>query len=84
MKLHGENIQADFVDQNTGKRTPRLMMPVSRKGRGEKKIAQRPVPIPEALAKRLAGRKGQLLKRPDGESGPRETFRVNSRLPSKA
>lgn len=68
MRLQGEDVQADFVDQNTGKRTPRLMMPVSRKGRGEKAIPRRPVPIPEPLAKRLAGRKGQLLKRPDGGS----------------
>jgi integrase len=66
MKLQGEDVQVDFVDQNTGKRTPRLMMPVSRKGRGEKTTPRRPVPIPEALAKRLAGLKGQLLKRPDG------------------
>src|SRR5207244_2588899 len=39
-----------------------------RKGRGEKTITHRPVPIPEALAKRLAGRNGTLLLRPNGES----------------
>jgi hypothetical protein len=47
---------------------PRIMMPVSRKGRGAKAIARRPVPIPAALADRLTGRTGQLLRRPDGES----------------
>jgi hypothetical protein len=46
---------------------PRLMMPMSRKGRGEKKITHRPVPIPESLAERLTGRKGTLLLRPDDE-----------------
>jgi hypothetical protein len=32
---------------------PRLMMPSSKKGRGQKKILRRPVPIPESLAIRL-------------------------------
>jgi len=71
-RLQGENVQADFIsiDPQTKKkkRQPRVMMPVSRKGRGEKKITHRPLPIPEALAERLKGRIGILLKRPDGES----------------
>jgi integrase len=67
VRLRGENVQGEFIDQNTNKRTPRLMMPVSRKGRGEKKITHRPVPIPEALAKRLPRHNGTLLLRPDGE-----------------
>lgn len=41
-------------------------MPTSRKGCGGKKITRRPVPITEALAKRLAGRKGTLLLQSDG------------------
>jgi hypothetical protein len=56
------------------RRSPRLMMPVSRKGRGEKKITHTPVAIPPALALKLkhAG-KGKassdtLLCRTDGEA----------------
>jgi integrase len=67
-KLQGENVQADFTDPRTRKRQPRLMMPVSRKGTGEKKVTHRPVPIPASLADRLAGRTGTLLKRSDGKS----------------
>src|SRR5262249_33101623 len=66
LKLQGEDVQAQF--KSAGKVQPRLMMPVSRKGRGQKAIARRPVPIPAALADRLSGRTGQLLRRPDGES----------------
>ena len=33
---------------------PRVMMPSSRKGRGQKKTSRRPVPIPAGLANRLA------------------------------
>ncbi len=66
LRLQGEDVQAGFT--SAGRRQPRLMMPVSRKGRGEKKIARRPVPIPESLANRLTGRTGQLLHRPDGHS----------------
>lgn len=58
-RLEGEDVQANRKD-------PRLMMPTSKKGRGKKEIKHRPVPIPAELAKRLAGRAGQLLKRPDG------------------
>ena len=32
---------------------PRLMMPTSRKGRGQKKVTHRPVPIPASMASRL-------------------------------
>jgi integrase len=67
-KLQGEDVQADFTDPRTKKRQPRLMMPVSRKGTGEKKVTHRPVPIPASLADRLAGRTGTLLKRSDGKS----------------
>jgi integrase len=68
LRLQGENVQADFKDPRTRKRQPRLMMPASRKGRGEKKKTHQAVPIPESLAKRLSGVQGQLLKRPDGDS----------------
>jgi integrase len=73
LRLRGEDVQADFTviidpDTKTKKRQPRLMMPVSRKGKGEKKVTHRPVPIPASLAERLKGRMGTLLKRPDGDS----------------
>jgi integrase len=45
-RLGVEDLQDDRSD-------PRLMMPGSRKGRGEKKIARRPVPIPTGLAAKL-------------------------------
>jgi integrase len=45
--LKVQDLQADRSD-------PRLMMPTSKKGRGRKKLLQRPVPIPIDLAKRLA------------------------------
>jgi integrase len=70
LRLRGEEVQANFTDPNSKKRQPRLLMPVSRKGRGEKKATHRPVPIPEALAKRLSNLShaaGTLLKRPDDE-----------------
>jgi integrase len=66
VRLQSEDVQADFIDPKSRKRQPRLMMPVSRKGSGKKKITHRPVPITEALAKRLKGRTGLLLKRADG------------------
>src|SRR4051812_14331464 len=46
-RLKVQDLQVDRSD-------PRLMMPSSRKGRGKKKISQRPVPLPAGLAKRLA------------------------------
>jgi integrase len=45
-RLEVQDVQADRAD-------PRLMMPSSRKGRGQKKIMRRPVPIPESLVERL-------------------------------
>jgi integrase len=45
-RLKVQDLQANRAD-------PRLMMPSSRKGRGKKKVAQRPVPIPAGLARRL-------------------------------
>ena len=72
-RLHGEDVQL------TGK--TRLMVPVSRKGRGKKETARRPVPVTEALAQRLAGRHGVLLPRPDGEAWVKND---HSRLFAKA
>ncbi|HKD24936.1 MAG TPA: site-specific integrase [Xanthobacteraceae bacterium] len=68
LRLQGEDVKAGFVDPKSKRRQPRLMMPVSRKGRGKKKITHRPVPIPESLAERLKGRTGTLLKRPGRDS----------------
>ena len=45
----------EVQDVQDARGDPRLMMPSSRKGRGQKKISRRPVPIPVGLAKRLAG-----------------------------
>jgi integrase len=45
-RLEVQDLQDDRPD-------PRLMMPGSRKGRGEKKITRRPVPIPASLAVKL-------------------------------
>jgi integrase len=67
VRLQSDDVQADFIDRRTGKRAPRLMMPVSRKGRGKKTLMHRPVPITEALANKLTGRTGVLLKRADGK-----------------
>jgi integrase len=68
VRLMAEDLQADFIDPRTGKRQPRLMMPMSRKGAGKKTVTHRPVPITEELAKRLKGRSGLLLRQPDGKS----------------
>jgi integrase len=68
VRLRGEDVQADFVDRRTGRLQPRLMMPISRKGGGQKRVTHRPVPITAELAERLKGRTGLLLKRPDGKS----------------
>jgi integrase len=65
-RLEVQDLQDDRPD-------PRLMMPGSRKGRGEKKITQRPVPIPASLAVKLRnGTEGRepsapLLVRESGE-----------------
>jgi integrase len=45
----------EVQDLQDGRTDPRLMMPSSRKGRGKKKIARRPVPIPAGLATKLRG-----------------------------
>jgi integrase len=61
---------ADLQDERAD---PRLMMPVSRKGRGQKKIPLRPVPIPADLAERLRAAAGErsssapLLMKASGE-----------------
>lgn len=62
------------ADLQVDRPDPRLMMPSSRKGRGQKKIAHVPVPIPSSLAeklKRLASKDkaidAPLLTKPSGE-----------------
>jgi integrase len=45
-RLKAQDVQASRTD-------PRVMMPVSRKGRGARKVSHRPVPIPATLAARL-------------------------------
>ena len=67
-RLTAQDVQADFIDRRTGKRQPRLMMPVSRKGSGTKKARYTPVPITPELADRLKDRSGVLLTRADGAS----------------
>ena len=63
----------EVQDVQGGRDDPRLMMPSSKKGRGQKKILRRPVPIPESLGIRLRqagqGRAAQapLLLKPSGE-----------------
>jgi integrase len=65
-KLEAQDIQGDRAD-------PRLMMPSSRKGGSQRKVARRPVPVTADLAARLLRRaKGQpsaapLLVKPSGE-----------------
>jgi integrase len=88
-RLEVGDLQADRAD-------PRLMMPSSRKGRGQKRITRRPVPIPSDLATRLRRQAGgranaaPLLTRPsDGgrwlESNQTRLFQAavaNARLES--
>ena len=66
-RLEVQDLQDNRID-------PRLMMPSSRKGRGQKKIIRRPVPITASLAAKL-GRivedkapTAPLLTKPSGES----------------
>jgi integrase len=66
VRLAAEDVQDDFTNRRTGKRQPRLMMPVSRKGSGTKKARSIPVPITPELADRLKGLTGVLLRRADG------------------
>jgi integrase len=66
MGLQCQDLQADRLD-------PRVLMPSSKKGGGQKKISRRPVPIPAALAIKLRhAAKGRsaaapLLMRTSGE-----------------
>ena len=59
-------------DLQDGSGDPRLMMPTSRKGRGQKKVLRRPVPITSALACKLRSAAGTraatepLLIKPSG------------------
>jgi integrase len=68
-QLHRLEVQ-DLQDDRTD---PHLMMPSSRKGRGQKKISRRPVPIPVSLAAKLRriaeGRAptAPLLTKPTGD-----------------
>jgi integrase len=68
-RLEVQDVQSDRAD-------PRLMMPSSRKGRGQKKITRRPVPIPTALATRLRSMADKpatspLLLKPSGAAWKR-------------
>jgi integrase len=64
-RLEVQDVQSDRTD-------PRLMMPSSRKGRGQKRVMRRPVPIPTGLVSRLrvaaADRSGNspVLLKPSG------------------
>ena len=65
--------QLEVQDLQDSRSDPRLMMPSSKKGRGQKKISRRPVPIPPSLAAKLRNiAKGRaadtlLLRKPMGE-----------------
>jgi integrase len=67
----------EVQDLQDSRSDPRLMMPSSKKGRGQKKISRRPVPIPPSLAAKLRNiAKGRaadapLLRKPTGESWKR-------------
>lgn len=67
VRLTADDVQSDFTEPRTGKRQPRLMMPVSRTGSGTKKARFISVSITPELADRLKGRSGVLLKRTDGK-----------------
>jgi integrase len=60
-------------DVQTDRTDPRLMMPTSKKGRGQKKITRRPVPVPTNLVERLqrvaTGKPADapLLTKPSGD-----------------
>jgi integrase len=63
----------EVQDLQDSRDDPRLMMPSSRKGRGQKKISRRPVPIPAGLSVKLRKAAGSrppaapLLTKPSGE-----------------
>jgi len=62
-----------IADLQAERSNPRLMMPSSRKGRGQKKVTHVPVPIPASVAEKLKqASKGKatdaaLLTKPSGE-----------------
>lgn len=87
----GQLRQLEVGDVQSSRADPRLMMPASRKGRGEKKITHSPVAIPEALALRLkqAGKgkatRDPLLIKPSGEPWRRSDHtRLFARAASRA
>jgi integrase len=63
----------EVQDLQDGRNDPRLMLPSSRKGRGQKRISRRPVPIPAGLAAKLRlvgigkAPTAPLLTKPSGE-----------------
>ncbi|MGE3782053.1 MAG: tyrosine-type recombinase/integrase [Alphaproteobacteria bacterium] len=65
-RIEVQDLQAD-------REAPRLMMPTSKKGKGQKAVQRRPVPLPTSLAAKLraltAGRPATapLLAKPSGE-----------------
>jgi integrase len=66
-------------DVQASRPDPRLMMPISHKGRGRRRTERRPVPIPAGLAGKLAAlgegraRDALLLLKPNGEPwGPKD------------
>ena len=69
----GQLRRLEISDVQSSRADPRLMMPSSKKGRGEKKVSHQPVAIPEVLALRLKqagkGKAGHdpLLAKPSGE-----------------
>jgi integrase len=70
----GQLARLEVQDLQGDRAAPRLAMPSSRKGRGQKKITRRPVPIPASLATKLkvagSGRAADapLLTKPSGDS----------------
>jgi integrase len=70
---YSQLVRVEVQDLQADRNAPRVMMPSSRKGRGEKKITHRPVPITPELAARLlkfaGGRPGAapLLVKPNGQ-----------------
>jgi integrase len=80
-------------DLQDGGAAPRLMLPSSRKGRGERKITRKPVPIPLPLARKLRQAAGQrasdapLLTRADGLAwglNPRQLVTLFSEVAQQA
>jgi len=69
----GQLARLEVQDLQDDRPDPRLIMPSSRKGRGQKKVSRRPVPIPISLAAKLRraaeGRAptAPLLTKPSGD-----------------